>query len=67
MGRPHYEPCIGITGLRGVSQEQTPFMVPVAPAYRQFPPLAGEARSYAERLFVFKNTDNLSPSEQKSP
>ena len=47
-----------IVGLHRVSQEQLPFMVAGA-GLPSLPALAGEARSYAERLFSFRGIDSL--------
>lgn len=47
-----------IVGLHRVSQEQLPVMVTGA-GLPSLPALAGEARSYAERLFSFRGISNL--------
>jgi hypothetical protein len=51
-----------IVGLHRVSQEQLPFMVAGA-GLPSLPALAGEAKSYAERLFTFTDVDSLPPAE----
>ena len=51
-----------IVGLHRVSQEQLPFMVAGA-GLPSLPALAGEAKSYAERLFNFPVIDSLPPGE----
>lgn len=51
-----------IVGLHRVSQEQLPFMV-VGAGLPSLPALAGEAKSYAERLFAFTVIDSLPPAE----
>lgn len=51
-----------IAGLHRVSQEQVPFLVAGA-GLPSLPELAGEAKSYAERLFVYSSIDRLQPSE----
>jgi len=51
-----------IVGLHRVSQEQLPFMVAGA-GLPSLPALAGEAKSYAERLFTFIVIDSLAPAE----
>ena len=47
-----------IVGLHRVSQEQLPFIVAGA-GLPSLPALAGEAKSYAERLFAFQVIDSL--------
>ncbi len=49
-------------GLHRVSQEQLPFMVAGA-GLPSLPALAGEAKSYAERLFTFTELDSLEAAE----
>ena len=51
-----------IMGLHKVSQRQLPFMVACA-GLPSLPALAGEARSYAERLFSFLHINSLPPDE----
>ena len=51
-----------IVGLHRVSQEQLPFMV-VGAGLPSLPALAGEAKSYSERLFTFTNIDRLERGE----
>jgi len=51
-----------IVGLHRVSQEQLPFMVAGA-GLPSLPALAGEAKSYAERLFTFTVVDSLPSAE----
>lgn len=51
-----------IVALHRVSQEQVPFMVAGA-GLPSLPGLAGEAKSYAERLFDFPEIASLTPSE----
>jgi hypothetical protein len=53
-----------IVGLHRVSQEQLPFMV-VGAGLPSLPALAGEAKSYAERLFAFTDIDSLDPDEAR--
>lgn len=53
-----------IVGLHRVSQEQLPFMV-VGAGLPSLPALAGEAKSYAERLFAFTDVDSLDPEEAR--
>ena len=47
-----------IVGLHRVSQEELPVMV-VGAGLPSLPALAGEAKSYAERLFMFARVDSL--------
>ena len=47
-----------IVGLHQISQEQLPLMV-VGAGLPSLPALAGEAKSYAERLFAFRVIDSL--------
>lgn len=51
-----------IVGLHRVSQEQLPFMVAGA-GLPSLPGLAGEARSYAERLFDFPSIGSLTDED----
>ena len=51
-----------IMGLHKISQRQLPFMVACA-GLPSLPALAGEARSYAERLFSFLHINSLPPEE----
>ena len=51
-----------IMGLHKVSQRQLPFMVACA-GLPSLPGLAGEARSYTERLFSFLTINSLPPVE----
>ncbi len=51
-----------IVALHRVSQEQLPLMVAGA-GLPSLPGLAGEAKSYAERLFDFPVIDSLSPAD----
>lgn len=51
-----------IIGLHRVSQEQLPFLV-AGGGLPSLPGLAGEAKSYAERLFDFRVIDSLSEEE----
>ncbi|WP_419842091.1 AAA family ATPase [Candidatus Poriferisodalis sp.] len=51
-----------IVGLHRISQDQLPFMVAGA-GLPSLPSLAGEARSYAERLFSFPIIDSLPAAE----
>lgn len=51
-----------IAGLHRVSQEQVPFLVAGA-GLPSLAALAGEAKSYAERLFVYSIIDRLQPAE----
>ncbi|MDE0600365.1 MAG: ATP-binding protein [bacterium] len=51
-----------VMGLHKVSQRQLPFMV-VPAGLPSLPALAGEARSYAERLFTFVKINSLQPEE----
>ena len=54
-----------IVGLHRVSQDQLPFTVAGA-GLPSLPALAGEAKSYAERLFTFAVVDSLSPPEARA-
>ena len=54
-----------IAGLHRISQKQLPFMVAGA-GLPSLPGLAGEARSYAERLFVFRVVDSLAAPEAEA-
>lgn len=51
-----------IVGLHRSSQAQLPLMVAGA-GLPSLPALAGEAKSYAERLFTFRGINSLDPSE----
>jgi len=51
-----------IVGLHRVSQEQLPVIV-AGGGLPSLPGLAGEAKSYAERLFDFRVIDSLAPEE----
>ncbi len=51
-----------IVALHRSSQEQLPLMVAGA-GLPSLPALAGEAKSYAERLFAFREIDSLEPEE----
>lgn len=51
-----------IVGLHRVSQDQLPFTIAGA-GLPSLPSLAGEARSYAERLFSFPVIDSLPPRQ----
>lgn len=51
-----------LMGLHKVGQRQLPFMV-VPAGLPSLPALAGEARSYAERLFSFVTINSLQPQE----
>lgn len=53
-----------IVGLHQVSQRQLPLMV-VGAGLPSLPGLAGEAKSYAERLFRFTSIGSLSDAEAK--
>lgn len=54
-----------IVGLHRISQEQLPLMVAGA-GLPSLPALAGEAKSYAERLFTFPVIGSLDQSEAKA-
>ena len=54
-----------IVGLHRVSQEQLPFMVAGA-GLPSLPALAGQAKSYAERLFTFRTIDSLDQAEAEA-
>jgi len=54
-----------IVGLHRISQKQLPFMVAGA-GLPSLPGLAGEARSYAERLFVFRVVNSLAAPEAEA-
>lgn len=54
-----------IVGLHRVSQEQLPFMVAGA-GLPSLPALAGQAKSYAERLFKFRSIDSLDHPEAEA-
>lgn len=53
-----------IVGLHRVSQEQLPLMV-VGAGLPTLPGLAGEAKSYAERLFDFPEINSLTPADAR--
>lgn len=53
-----------IVGLHRVSQEQLPFMIAGA-GLPSLPGLAGEAKSYAERLFDFPEINSLGPADAR--
>lgn len=53
-----------IVGLHRVSQEQLPLMVAGA-GLPTLPGLAGEAKSYAERLFDFPEINSLTPADAR--
>jgi hypothetical protein len=54
-----------IVGLHRVTQEQLPFMVAGA-GLPSLPALAGQAKSYAERLFTFRSIDSLDQPEAEA-
>ena len=54
-----------IVGLHRISQAQLPLMV-VGAGLPSLPALAGEAKSYAERLFTFADIGSLDASEAKA-
>lgn len=54
-----------IVGLHRISQEQLPFMVAGA-GLPSVPALAGEAKSYAERLFTYRVIDSLPGVEARA-
>ena len=54
-----------IVGLHGISQEQLPFVVAGA-GLPSLLALVGDARSYAERLFEFKEINSLAPEEARA-
>lgn len=54
-----------IVGLHRISQEQLPLMVAGA-GLPSLPALAGEAKSYAERLFTFREVNSLAPEEAEA-
>ena len=54
-----------IVGLHQVNQEQLPFLV-VAAGLPSLPALAGEAKSYAERLFDFRSISILSDADARA-
>lgn len=54
-----------IVGLHGISQEQLPFVVAGA-GLPSLLALVGDARSYAERLFEFREINSLAPDEAKA-
>lgn len=53
-----------IVGLHRVSQEQLPFVIAGA-GLPSLPGLVGEAKSYAERLFDFREIGSLSPEDAR--
>ena len=54
-----------IVGLHGISQEQLPFMVAGA-GLPSLLALVGDARSYAERLFEFRDINSLDPEDARA-
>ncbi len=54
-----------IVALHRISQEQLPLMLAGA-GLPSLPALAGEAKSYAERLFTYNVIDKLSPEEAET-
>lgn len=54
-----------IVAMHRISQEQLPLML-VGAGLPSLPALAGEAKSYAERLFAYKVIDRLSPEEAET-
>lgn len=54
-----------IVGLHQVNQEQLPFLV-VGAGLPSVPALAGEAKSYAERLFSFRSIDSLDGDDARA-
>lgn len=54
-----------IVGLHQVNQEQLPFLV-VAAGLPSVPALAGEAKSYAERLFSFRSINSLDEDDARA-
>lgn len=54
-----------IVGLHRVSQQQLPLMVAGA-GLPSLPALAGQAKSYAQRLFTFKTIDSLDRAEAEA-
>ncbi len=54
-----------IVGLHQVNQEQLPFML-VAAGLPSVPALAGEAKSYAERLFNFQSINSLDDGDARA-
>ena len=54
-----------IVGLHQVNQEQLPFLV-VGAGLPSVPALAGEAKSYAERLFNFRSINSLGDDDAKA-
>ncbi|MDE2691288.1 MAG: ATP-binding protein [Acidobacteriota bacterium] len=54
-----------IVGLHQVNQEQLPFLV-VGAGLPSVPALAGEAKSYAERLFNFRSIDSLDGDDARA-
>ena len=60
LPREHFAALI--VALHRISQEELPLML-VGAGLPSLPALAGEAKSYAERLFVFRQIDQLSPQD----
>lgn len=54
-----------IVGLHQISQRQLPFLM-VAAGLPSVPALAGEARSYAERLFEFRTINSLREDDARA-
>ena len=54
-----------IVGLHQVNQEQLPFLV-IAAGLPSVPALAGEAKSYAERLFNFRSINSLDAADARA-
>ncbi len=54
-----------IVGLHQVNQEQLPFLV-VGAGLPSVPALAGEAKSYAERLFNFRSINSLGAADARA-
>lgn len=54
-----------IVGLHQVNQEQLPFLV-VGAGLPSVPALAGQARSYAERLFDFRSINSLGDNDARA-
>ena len=54
-----------IVGLHQVNQEQLPFLV-VGAGLPSVPALAGEAKSYAERLFNFRSINSLDADDARA-
>ena len=60
LPREHFAALI--VALHRISQEELPLML-VGAGLPSLPALAGEAKSYAERLFVFRQIDQLNPQD----